>query len=218
MCICNADQKNTWSKEEITKKEILRMLPGDQGGTVGIDHSAAFKALVDTGEVIYPMLSELLFETNDSFVKKNIIAVMIQSKGNKSIPLQSSKKYIELNARKEKIDSVVISAIGLLEECGGEDELEYLRQSMSLPERPYGIYVEGSLKALEKKLKKQELDFRAQNRAENERESIAQNKINSASVASQDTNSVTTTQAYWPWVVGVSLIVVIAFTFLKRRS
>ncbi len=216
--ICNAEPKNAWTKEELTKNEILRMLPGDIRGTVGVDPDAAFKALVDAGEDIYPLLSELLFESDDHFFKNNIIKILEISKGDKKIPIQASKKYIELNSRREKIDSVVISAIGLLEVCGGENELKYLRQCMSLPERPYGMYVESSLKALEKKLKKQELDSRAKNRAENERESIAQNKINSASVASQDTNSVSTTQIYWPWLVGVSLIIVIASIFLKRRS
>lgn len=79
--------------EALTRRDVLSLLPK------GIDMEdkaeiEKYQRLLDLGEKAYPALAQLLDETNDPLLAGRILAVFVDSSGDKEVPVVAIKKFL----------------------------------------------------------------------------------------------------------------------------
>lgn len=87
--------------------------------------------LEQLGEAAYPALCQEMLAPHDEHIVQTIIAVLIKSKGDKTLPLSAIRKLAILRASEEHLRSTVVKALGKI---GTPEDLLYLHKQMDDPD------------------------------------------------------------------------------------
>ena len=163
--------------------------------------------LLDAGEAAYPALVEILSETNDRGMVSNIITVFIQSKGNKTIPLQAMTQYLELHAREESAQGEVRYAVSALGDLGGSQEAIALRKLLDTDVVLTRDAVEAALEKIETRQKAGERQAASQRRSKGRKEQqVSQVTGTDHGEASERMSKSGFFRSYWRWLLGIVLL------------
>jgi len=206
----------------LSKEEIIEMIPK------GLEKDSPneiqnWQTLIDSGESIYLPLSEILLDPKHEAIANDVISLFVKSKGDKTLPLQALRKYLEVNAKKVPLDRTIFSVVIAMGTMGGKSEAEALRDLVDPdvfqdPDRTLLRHsVEANLEKIEKRLKNQELDAAAHERIESIRGTNSENGNKTIATLNTGLGLSSALKSRWPWVAGGSLLLLIAVICLKRR-
>ena len=190
----------------MTKEEVLKLFD------YSIDSQSPetindFLKLRDAGEAAFPALAEILLETNDNREVWNIIAVFIQSKGNKTIPLRAMTQYLELHAREESAQGEVRYAVSALGDLGGSQEAIALRKLLDTDVVLTRDAVEAALEKIETRQKAGERQAASQRRSKGRKEQqVSQVTGTDHGEASERMSKSGFFRTYWRWLLGIVLL------------
>ena len=163
--------------------------------------------LLDAGEAAYPALVEILSETNDRGMVSNIITVFIQSKGNKTIPLQAMTQYLELHAREESAQGEVRDVAIAFGKLGGPHEAIALRKLLDTDVVLTRDAVEAALEKIETRQKAGERQAASQKRSKERRERSASRTTGTdQGKPFENVSQPGTSRSYWRWLLGGALL------------
>lgn len=107
---------------EITTNDIARLLPTGPDMEDQND-LARYQQLISMGEKAYPALAEMLNGTTDSIVISRILAIFVQSKGDKAIAISSAKQLLARKFNSVRDEAEIRTPVArLLGEIGSADD------------------------------------------------------------------------------------------------
>ncbi len=204
---CNSE--NLMSKEDVSKlfgRSLEMNTP---------EELEKFRILCEAGESAYKALAEVLLDDkSDPDIIGNVISVFIQSKGDKTIPLQAMSRYIELRAAEENMNQDICEVFAAFGAIGGVDEAKILRGFLISDDPLIRNSAEGNLKIIEERL---EVDRRrANSRARpgsSKIDEISHGADNETINPNQRNKVLAAGEPYWIWVFGGIAILVVFVLF-----
>lgn len=131
--------------KEAIKKKMALLMQGDDWEDK--DAIAGFKEIVDLGAAAYPALAELLEATNEPVPVGNILSVFIESKGDKRIAVDATKKLLRREPA-ETDASVRIEAVNALAQIATTNDASALVPLMADPSEAVRVNVMRALSKL----------------------------------------------------------------------
>ncbi len=198
----------------MTKEEVLRLFSYSiESNSPGEFEN--FLTLRDAGEAAYPALAGLLNETEDPAVVNNIIPIFVQSRGNKTIPLQAMNAYLDANGSKIPTTGEVFSVVMALGDLGGAKEVGTLRRLDDHGNILLRHAVEHSLEQIEKRLKASERMAAAMVRKRDQTTGASPEMTERRKSVGVEKAVPTALRSYWQWLLG-GIIVLAAYACFKR--
>lgn len=209
-----------WGAEGLSRDEIISMIPK------GVEKDSQeeiqnWQILIDSGESIYQPLSDILLDPNQKVIADDVISIFVKSKGDKTIPLEALRTYLEVNAKKVPLDRTVFSVVIAMGAMGGKVEAKALRELVDpeiFQDPDQSLLrnsVEGNLAKIEKRLKTQELDAGIDNRTKDRMsKSSSESRLNSTG---DRKGLVAVIRSNWVWFVCV-VGLLFAANFLRKWS
>lgn len=131
MMVVMASDVAVAAKEALPRDLVASMLD-DAMEHEGPEGHAKYLVLRDAGEAAYPALSEILLESKDAATAGAVMAVFLQTEGDKRLPLQAMMKYLHLHVRENPVSGGVHFVLQALYKLGGKEEADGLRQFLDL--------------------------------------------------------------------------------------
>ena len=178
-----------------------------------------YRILTEAGERAYPAMAEVLLAGSEPDVIRSIIPFFVNSKGDKTIPLQAMSKYVEMHARETPINQelcVVFMALGKL---GGVNEAALLRKFVDLEDPVVRNSVEDNLKIIDKRLAAEKRRAAAIERTDNRKaDEFAGNSTVQTDSKDRGSSPTASFLSYWRWLFGGSIVLLAAGYFLLRKG
>ncbi len=203
------------AEHTMTKEEVFRLF------SYSVERNSPeefnnFLTLRDAGERAYPALAELLAEAEDPATVSNIVPVFVQSKGDKTVPLNALNKYIEHQGSKTPTKGGLFMVVRALGALGGAKEAATLRGLNDHGDILLRNAVEHSLDRIEKRLKASERRTAAMARKRDRTIGASPEMTERRKSPPGEEKAVTTAFcSYWQWLLG-GIIVLAAYACFKR--
>jgi len=107
----------------ITKSDVLALIPRSFD-MLDLEERNRYLALLDMGSEVHPLLREILNEVDDPIIITRILSVFAESKGDKSVALESLTELLSSN--RELDNQIKITASNVLGEIGDAQHSQLL--------------------------------------------------------------------------------------------
>ncbi len=209
--LAKGDEKKLMSKEEALQLLLPHSIEGNSPGEF-----ERFLTLRDAGESAYPALVEVYFQTKDIMITGAIAAIFIQSKGDKTIPVQALRNYVTIHGKEIPLGVGIPDAVMVLGRLGGEKEALVLRELLPMDDVLMRHSVENGIKQIETRQRTAERQAATRVRPNNKELYMSSKEEGRISKILTKNEFISVFYLYWKWLCGGLLIVAVFFFF--RRS
>ena len=135
----------------MTPEEVIPLL----AHSIEMNSSAElenYKILCEAGERAFPAMAKILLDGKEPDVIRSIIPFFVDTKGDKTIPLQAMSKYVEMHARNPSVNQEICSLFIAFGDIGGANEVTFLKQYLDVKDPIIRASIEGNIERIEKRL------------------------------------------------------------------